>query len=82
MDPGAVPGDAVLLLDTTVYLDGAKRSALPAAIEALLANRIVRHSALCVGELAFGLGRLDSCHRNTERNHRSLPTSLTSFRRI
>jgi predicted nucleic acid-binding protein len=68
MDPGAVPGDAVLLLDTTVYIDGAKRSGLPATIEALLANRIVRHSALCIGELAFGFGRLDPGHRDTERN--------------
>lgn len=68
MDPGAVPPDAVLLLDTTVYTDQAKRAGLPAAVAALIAGRGVRHSRLCIGELAFGYGHLDPTHPATERN--------------
>jgi hypothetical protein len=68
MDPDLVPDDAMLLMDTTVYIDSAKRTGLPAPIEALLANRIIRHSPLCIGELAFGYGRLDPAHGDTERN--------------
>jgi hypothetical protein len=72
MDPSAVPGDAVLLLDTTVYIDGMKRAGLPLDIQALLADRMIRHSPLCVGELAFGVGRLDPSHRETERNRSAI----------
>lgn len=72
MDPTAVPSDAVLLLDTTIYIDGLKRSGLPPEIAALLAGRLVRHSALCVGELTFGFGRLDPGHRDTARNQTAI----------
>jgi len=68
MDPAAVADGAMLLLDTTVYIDGAKRAGLPPEIEVLIANRIVRHSKLCIGELAFGYGRLDPSHRQTAQN--------------
>lgn len=68
MEPGAVPADAALLLDTTVYIDQAKRAGLPAAVAALIAGREVRHSRLCIGELAFGYGHLDPVHPATERN--------------
>ena len=68
MDPSSVPGDAMLLLDTTVYIDSGKRQGLPPPIEALLANRVIRHSTLCIGELAFGYGRLDPAHGGTPRN--------------
>lgn len=72
MNSGAVPDDAVLLLDTTVYIDGMKRAGLPVAIQALLADRVIRHSPLCVGELAFGFGRLDPSHRDTDRNRSAI----------
>jgi hypothetical protein len=76
MDPGAVPPDAVLLLDTTVYIDGMKQAGLPDAIQILLANHIVRHSALCVGELSFGFGRLDPSHPDTPRNRSAIAAVL------
>jgi hypothetical protein len=79
MDPSAVPGDAVLLLDTTVYIDGMKRAGLPLDIQALLADRMIRHSPLCVGELAFGVGRLDPSHRETERNRSVIIAILDQF---
>jgi hypothetical protein len=68
MDPGAVPADAVLLLDTTVYIDGMKRAGLPSGITALLANHVVRHSPICLGELAFRVGCLDPEHPRTQDN--------------
>lgn len=67
-DPGTVPADAVLLLDTTVYIDQAKRAGLPPAVAVLVAGHEVRHSRLCIGELAFGYGHLDPMHPATERN--------------
>ncbi len=76
MDPGAVPPDAVLLLDTTVYIDGMKQAGLPDAIQILLANHIVRHSALCVGELSLGFGRLDSSPPDTPRNRSAIAAVL------
>ena len=79
MDPACVPGDAVLLPDTTVYIDGLQRTGLPADIEALLANRVVRHSAICVGELGFGFGRLDPAHRDTGRNRSAIGRVLSEF---
>jgi hypothetical protein len=68
MDPATVARDAVLLLDTTVYIDSAKRAGLPPSIAALVASRIVRHSKLCIGELAFGYGSLDPSHPETIPN--------------
>lgn len=68
MDPEAIPRDATLLLDTTVYIDGAKRAGLPAPIARLLVDHPIRHSGLCIGELAFGLGRLDPTHGQTAGN--------------
>jgi hypothetical protein len=76
MDPSVVPDDAILLLDTTVYIDGVKRVGLPPGIEALLANHIVCHSPLCVGELAFGFGRLDPAHPETARNRAAITAML------
>jgi hypothetical protein len=68
MDPEAIPRDATLLLDTTVYIDGAKRAGLPAPIALLLVDHPIRHSGLCIGELAFGLGGLDPAHGATAGN--------------
>lgn len=72
MDPGAVHRNAVLLLDTTVYIDGMKRAGLPVGIRALLANHVVRHSPICLGELAFGVGRLDPDHPSTTDNRSAI----------
>lgn len=79
MDPNVVPDDAVLLLDTTVYIDGLKRAGLPAGIQKLLADRTIRHSSICAGELAFGLGRLDPQHAGTGRNQSSIAAVLERF---
>jgi hypothetical protein len=79
MDPAAVADGAVLLLDTTVYVDGMKRAGLPDAIQALLANHMIRHSALCVGELSFGFGRLDPSHPGTPRNQTAIAAALDRF---
>jgi predicted nucleic acid-binding protein len=68
MDPTVVRSTETLLLDTTVYIDGAKPLGLPPGIVALLASHPVRHSALCIGELAFGYGSLDPGHPATTRN--------------
>ncbi|MEA2772921.1 MAG: hypothetical protein QOD93_5883 [Acetobacteraceae bacterium] len=79
MAPHAVPDDAVLLLDTTVYIDGMKRIGLPSDIQALLANHTVCHSSICVGELAFGFGRLDPNHVDTARNRSAIAAILDRF---
>jgi hypothetical protein len=76
MDPGAGPAGAMLLLDTTVYIDGMKQDGFPDAIQALLANHMIRHSALCVGELSFGFGRLDPSHPGTARNQSAIGAVL------
>jgi len=76
MDPNAVADDAVLLLDTTVYIDGMKRAGLPVGIQALLANRVIRHSPICMGELGFGFGRLDPSHRGTTTNRTAVGSVL------
>ena len=81
MDPGAVPADAVLLLDTTVYIDGMKQAGLPEAIRALLANHVIRHSALCVGN--FHSASADSIRPIPTRRAAGLqsPLSWTGSRR-
>jgi hypothetical protein len=79
MDPGAVPADTILLLDTTVYIDSMKPAGLPDGVQALLANRVIRHSGLCVGELSFGFGRLDPSHRDTGRNRSAIAAVLERF---
>jgi hypothetical protein len=76
MDPTAVADGAMLLLDTTVYIDSAKRAGLPPGIEVLIANRIVRHSKLCIGELAFGYGGLDPSHPRTVQNQTVIASLL------
>jgi hypothetical protein len=78
-DASAVPVDAILLLDTTVYIDGMKRAGLPADIQTLLANRVIRHSGICMGELGFGFGRLDPAHRDTARNQSAISDVLSQL---
>jgi hypothetical protein len=78
-DASVVPGDAVLLVDTTVYIDGMRRAGLPSGIHALLADGMIRHSPLCAGELAFGVGRLDPSDRDSERNRSGIIAILDRF---
>jgi predicted nucleic acid-binding protein len=68
MDPQAVSRGTTLLLDTTVYIDQAKRARSPEAIAVLLADAPIRRSRLCIGELAFGYGNLDPAHPASPRN--------------
>jgi hypothetical protein len=76
MDPAAVAVDAMLLLDTTVYIDSVKQSGLPPGVAALISSRIVRHSKLCIGDLAFGLGGLDPAHSQTIQNQSVIASLL------
>lgn len=57
-DPAAVPPDASLLLDTTVYIDQLKGH-LPAALVALISSRVIVHGAPVLAELAVTVGVLD-----------------------
>jgi hypothetical protein len=68
MDPAGVPGDAVLLLDTTVDIDGLKRTGLPADIQALPVNRVIRHSAIC-GRRSVRSGLRDRQRRKRRHCH-------------
>lgn len=42
----------------------------------LLANHVVCHSPLCIGELAFGFGRLDPVHPETARDRAAIAAIL------
>jgi hypothetical protein len=57
-----------LLLDTTVYIDQAKRAGLPPSVARLIADWPLRHSRLCIAELSFAYGNLDPAHPASERN--------------
>jgi predicted nucleic acid-binding protein len=53
-----------VLLDTCVYLDAGRGRLSPGA-ERLLATVQTFHCIVCVGELAYALGRLDPAHPDT-----------------
>lgn len=76
MDPTALPGNAVLLFDTTVYIDQAKPSGLPLLLSARIAASEVRHARLCISELAFGYGNLVPGHPASARNRTQVQTIL------
>jgi predicted nucleic acid-binding protein len=57
-DPSAVPPDAPLLLDTTVYIDQLKGH-LPVEIVALVSARVILHGAPALAEMAVTVGVLD-----------------------
>jgi predicted nucleic acid-binding protein len=57
-DPAAIPPDAPLLLDTTVYIDQLKGH-LPPAIVALISSHVIVHGAPVLAELAVTVGVLD-----------------------
>jgi predicted nucleic acid-binding protein len=56
-DEATLPPGTALLLDTCVYIDAAA-DRLPEHVAALLLRRVLNHSTVCLGELAFGLGAL------------------------
>jgi predicted nucleic acid-binding protein len=60
----AAPADAVLMLDTTVYID-AQKAKLPTDLAARIAGAEILHSAVALGEIAASLGLLDPAHLNT-----------------
>ena len=46
------------MIDTCVYIDAA-RGKMPAEVTAFVATSQIHHCSVCLGELAFALGRLD-----------------------
>jgi predicted nucleic acid-binding protein len=66
-DLETVPPGTPILLDTCVYIDTAA-DRLPPAVAPLLAHRLVSHCAVCLGELAVGLGLLRPTDRRSRGN--------------
>jgi predicted nucleic acid-binding protein len=60
----AIATDAVLMLDTTVYIDALKAK-LPQDLAARIATAEIVHSAVALGEIAANLGLLDPAHAGT-----------------
>lgn len=71
----AVPAEAGLMLDTTVYLD-AVRFGLPPTIEALLQRNPIMHSAVACAEIAIAIGHLDPRHPTTSVHRAELEQVL------
>ena len=65
-DPGALPADMPLMLDTTVYVHRLQNK-IPAPIHALVEARPVLHCAVAVAEIAIRAGIMDPAHATTER---------------
>jgi predicted nucleic acid-binding protein len=59
-----IAADAILMLDTTVYID-AQKARLPQALSARMAVGEILHSAVALGEIAANLGLLDPAHIGT-----------------
>lgn len=57
-------GRVTFMADSTVYIDEAW-GLLPEPVEALLGRAFLFHSAVCLGEIAAGLGRLDPSRQET-----------------
>jgi hypothetical protein len=74
-----VAAHASLLLDTTVYIDGAKTAWLPADIAALLSRHVVYHSSLSVAAWAFGHASLNPLHPGTIGNRRPIAVRLDAI---
>jgi len=71
----AIPADATLMLDTTVYID-AQAARLPTDFAARVATAEVIHSAVALGEIAANLGLLDPAHKGTPAVARVLRETL------
>jgi hypothetical protein len=63
-DPSQIPADAVLLFDSTVYIDQLKGQ-LPPSIVDLIASRTIFHGAPALAELAVTIGALDPTDHRT-----------------
>jgi predicted nucleic acid-binding protein len=63
-DLTALAPEAVLMLDTTVYID-AQQAKLPKDLAARIAGGEILHSAVALGEIAANLGLLDPGHAGT-----------------
>jgi len=59
-----IAADAILMLDTTVYID-AQKARLPQALSARMAGGKILHSAVALGDIAANLGLLDPAHIGT-----------------
>ena len=79
MEPIAIRPDTILLLDSTVYIDGAKHEGLPSDIETLTKRNAVRHAKTCIAELAFGDGRRDPAHPKTRHNQAVIARMLATI---
>jgi hypothetical protein len=66
-DPLALSASLPLMLDATCYID-ALQGHQPPALQALLIDRNIVHSAVARGELAVALGILDPDHPDTANN--------------
>lgn len=74
-DPRAVGPDDPILLDTTVYID-ALQGGLPIPMQALVASRIVLHSAVAVAEMALSAAYLRPDHPSTPQNRLAITATL------
>lgn len=83
-DEETFPRGSRLVFDTTVYVDTAA-GRFPPALERMVESGLVHHSAVCIGELCFGLGMLDPRHPETPKSMGtidSLLADLAGSRRI
>ncbi len=67
--------DAVLMLDTTVYID-AQNAKLPQALAGRIAGAEILHCAVALGEIAANLGLLDPGHPGTSGVRQTLRETL------
>jgi predicted nucleic acid-binding protein len=77
-----VAGRSAILPDTCVYIHNAAGK-LPASAQALVDNAIQFHCAVCIGELAVGLGNLNPGAHNyaaVRRHYESLIGSMPTPR--
>jgi hypothetical protein len=75
-DSRALSPSLPLMLDTTCYIDALHTGGLPSAIQALLVDRSVLHSAVARAELAVTIGILDPRHPGTANNLRVIRETL------
>lgn len=74
-DAATVLRGSLVLLDSTVYIDGLK-GRLPAAIAAVLARATIVHSSVARAEIAFSIGRLDPTDARTPKRSAALEELL------
>lgn len=77
-DPGRMPQDAPVMLDTNVYLRRLQGK-LPTEILDFILVRRVLHSGVACGELAISAGILDPAHPATARNRAAVMELLKAI---